>query len=91
MQKKLLVIAAMLITIVLLQYACNQAGTDDKTKPGTDEGVVNTSSNAPFPDFGFMIPPEEAEKQGIRVFRLRQNYPETLPTPAAPDFFIYRF
>ena len=91
MQKKLLVIAAMLITIVLLQYACNQAGTDDKTKPGTDEGVVNTSSNAPFPDFGFMIPPEEAEKQGIRVFRLSQNYPDALPTPAAPDFLSTDF
>src|SRR5689334_23617930 len=44
-----------------------------------------TSRNKPFPDFGYLPPPD---RYSGRVFRLKQDYPETPPQPGRlPPFF----
>jgi hypothetical protein len=103
MQKKIFFSAVCLLSLLLfIQFSCNdKTAATDKTattdKPaGTDSGTTKNgimmeapyvASAAPFPDFGFMLSPQQADTMGIRVFRLAQDYPVVLPTPALPDFF----
>jgi hypothetical protein len=96
MQKKIFFSAACLLSLLLfIQFSCNDK-TAAKDKPaGADSGAgdavtaapVANGSTAPFPDFGFMLSPQQADSQGIRVFRLSQDYPAKLPTAPLPEFF----
>lgn len=42
-------------------------------------------SKAPFPDFGYMVPANQA--MGLQVFKLSQDYPEQEPRTELPPFF----
>lgn len=95
MKKRIFYASAILLTIVFIgQYSC----TNKKTESNSGDPIVAEVANnnvkmekgidkTPFPDFGFMLPPAVVDSQGIRVFRLSQNYPDVLPTNPLPDFF----
>jgi hypothetical protein len=96
MQKKIFFSAVCLLSLLLfIQFSCNDkttatdkpAGPETGTKDAAMAAPVTNGSTAPFPDFGFMLSPQQADSQGIRVFRLSQDYPATLPTPPTPEFF----
>jgi hypothetical protein len=42
-------------------------------------------STAPFPDFGYMLPPEQIP--GVKVFKLSQDFPQDEPKGELPPFF----
>lgn len=89
--KRTFIIAAMAVTATLLafQFSCTDKGSSPNDGNTTSGGPSNADSaaKAPFPDFGFMLPPAQADSLGIRVFRLSQDYPEKVPDQPLPDFF----
>ncbi len=55
------------------------------TPPNPAPLVAPPASNQPpFPDFGYMVPGYSGP---IPVFKLSQNYPQTMPKVPLPDFF----
>ena len=46
-------------------------------------------STAPFPDFGYMLPPEQIP--GVKVFKLSQDFPQDEPKGELPAFFKIDF
>jgi hypothetical protein len=96
MQKKVFFSAVCLLSLLLfIQFSCNDktaatdkpAGADSGAKDAAMAAPMVNGSTAPFPDFGFMISTQQADSQGVRVFRLSQDYPAKLPTPPTPEFF----
>lgn len=89
--KRKFIIAAMAATATLLafQFSCTDKGStsNDGNTTGGGQNPADSAAKAPFPDFGFMLPPAQADSLGIRVFRLSQDYPEKLPEQPLPDFF----
>ncbi|MFI5137521.1 MAG: hypothetical protein ACHQIM_06815 [Sphingobacteriales bacterium] len=65
--------------LVVSMWSCKQGAS----VPGSSASdTTATANNVPFPDFGFMEP----GYQGV-VFKLSQDYPDTLSTAPLPDFF----
>ncbi len=72
-----------ILMLAVVAFSCTQ-----KSAP-TDATLTDSAKvvdKTPFPDFGFMVP----NYQGP-VFKLSQNYPETVPTGPLPAFFQMDF
>lgn len=41
-----------------------------------------------FPDFGYLPSPDEVARQGGKIFKLSQKYPQTMPTPDKTPPFL---
>lgn len=99
MKKKIVFSSAILLCLILfIEFSCKDKKASDSNtienesaRKGTDSYMVSGIDKTPFPDFGFMLPTAQADSLGIRVFRLSQDYPETLPTNPQPDFFKIDF
>ena len=44
----------------------------------------------PFPDFGYMVPASDVTNAN-EVFKLRQDYPQTLPKNSLPKFYSINY
>jgi hypothetical protein len=60
-------------------FSCKQPVPTTQSNPA-DSSMSN--SKVPFPDFGYMVPGYTGP-----VFKLSQNYPDSLPTTPLPAFF----
>jgi hypothetical protein len=72
-------VATALIVAATLPRPALHAQSDQLALPNPDP------SKAPFPDFGYMLPPSEVS--GIKVFKLSQDYPQIEPAGELPPFF----
>lgn len=87
MKRKFIIAGTALAAIVLaFQISCNN-NPDGPGGGTTTASSGKDSTQTPFPDFGFMMSPAEADSLGVRVFRLSQDYPAKLPESPLPDFF----
>lgn len=87
MKRKFIIAGTALAAIVLaFQISCNN-NPDGPGGGTTTASSGKDSTQTPFPDFGFMMSPAEADSLGVRVFRLSQDYPAKLPESSLPDFF----
>ncbi len=81
--KKHYLLAATLILplfLILFEVSCQLPEQEDASS-------VSVDNDEPFPDFGYMISPKEAESEGVNVFKLSQSYPDALPSGPLPEFF----
>lgn len=91
MHKKAIFVAGLLFTgILVIAIACSD---NSKKDPGTtaSTGTPSAGGEQPFPDFGFMVTPQQAADSGFKVFQLSQNFPAEPPKEKLPDFFSIDF
>jgi hypothetical protein len=82
MSKLLSTVLALLGGIFLISFCTNPNNPTNQVDLSV--GTASAGSQIPFPDFGFMAPPDSVTSE---VFKLSQNYPTTLPTTPLPPFF----
>ncbi len=75
---------AITATALLIFLCCALFCTQKPEPAAAPTGIAIAGHNLPFPDFGFMVPPDSVSGE---VFKLSQNYPATLPTTPLPAFF----
>jgi len=80
--KKLLAIAAVCSLGIIV--SCNQNNGNGPTEAPVDGSSEFAAAQTPFPDFGYMVSPDEYSGP---VFKLSQDYPDKLPKGPLPDFF----
>jgi hypothetical protein len=68
-----------------IQFCTN---TQEPSAPTSASPGTSMGAQIPFPDFGFMAPPDSVQGQ---VFKLSQNYPASLPTGPLPPFYSTDF
>ncbi len=77
--KKTLAISALCILAIVNGCSKKQEKTQD-----TPPGAAATADKTPFPDFGYLPPPNEYSGP---VFKLSQDYPDAVPNGPLPEFF----
>ena len=85
MSRLKLIIFSGLLAFVFLQY-CSQGPANPTAETTVLESA--TSTQEPFPDFGFMLSPKQYSGE---VFKLSQNYPTEVPNDPKPAFFNIDF
>ena len=71
--------------LAVCMWSCKQGATTESTTASSSSSSADstkTSDEAPFPDFGYMVPGYTGP-----VFKLSQDYPDALPTGPLPGFF----
>lgn len=86
-KKTFLTIGLMITAVVVIVIACDSKKGNEKKTDATANGNVEHA----FPDFGFMVSPQEAIDSGFRVFKLSQDFPAELPSNPEPDFLKIDF
>jgi hypothetical protein len=76
-----------LTSTLLLINSCSE--TNKEINSIQEVNKTDSLSTLPFPDFGHMLPPDSVDAE---VFKLSQNYPNTLPDKSTiPSFFNIDF
>jgi hypothetical protein len=66
----------LILFLGILVYSCSQL-SNSPSETGNIVANRVTSDTVPFPDFGYMLPATEYDGP---IFKLSQNYPDTLPS-----------